>query len=521
MRMRSRSRRSCSHHCYNLLVFGKVLVANRGEIAVRIMRGLRECGVRSVAVFSDSDRASLHVRMADEAVHIGPSPSRESYLSIDRIVEAARLAGAEAVHPGYGFLSENAEFARRCEMEGLVFIGPGSNAIRAMGLKTEARRLAQEAGVPVVPGTESPIGSIEEAGRIAGGIGYPVMLKAAAGGGGKGMRRVDSAQAMEGAFRDASSEAERSFRDGSVYLEKLIERPRHIEIQVLVDNHGNAVHLGERECSIQRRHQKVVEECPSPLVAADPDLRRRMGEAAIRIARTAGYRNAGTVEFLVDERKNFYFLEMNTRLQVEHPITELVTGLDLVHMQLRIACGEPLGFSQAEVHWRGVAIECRICAEDPDRQFLPCPGRITGMSVPLGPGVRLDSGVYEGWTVPVEYDPLLAKLVVWAETRHYAIERLAAALREFSITGIATNLSFFRAIVNDEKFREGRLHTGFIEEFLRRQGRIACGEGTESEAVAALVAAIHWRSQHADQPASQAGAEASEWLREGRLRSLR
>jgi acetyl-CoA carboxylase biotin carboxylase subunit len=520
MRMRGRSRRRRARGCYNLHVFGKVLVANRGEIAVRILRGLRECGIRSVAVFSDADRTSLHVRMADEAVHIGPAPSRESYLSIDRIVEAARFCGAGAVHPGYGFLSENAEFAARCEKEGLIFIGPGSDAIRSMGLKTEARRLAQKAGVAVVPGTDRPVSSMEEARRVAGEIGYPVMLKAAAGGGGKGMRRVDSAQALEGAFRDASSEAERSFRDGSVYLEKLIERPRHIEIQVLADTHGNAVHLGERECSIQRRHQKVVEECPSPLVAGDPDLRQRMGLAAVKVAKAAGYRNAGTVEFLVDEEKNFYFLEMNTRLQVEHPITELVTGRDLVHMQLRIAAGKPLGFTQEEVQWRGAAIECRICAEDPDRQFLPCPGRITSISVPLGPGVRLDTGVYEGWTVPVEYDPLLAKLVVYAETREQAIERLAAALREYSISGIATNLGFFRSIVDDEEFRKGRLHTGFIEEFFRRQPRTG-HEDEEAEAVAALVAATHWRARHLVRPSDGAAAQASTWLREGRARSLR
>jgi acetyl-CoA carboxylase biotin carboxylase subunit len=350
-----------------------------------------------VAVYSEADRKALHVRRADEAVAIGPSASAESYLNTERILEAARRTGAEAIHPGYGFLSENAEFAAACEAAGFAFIGPSADSIRSMGLKTSARRVAQRAGTPTVPGTEEPLKDAGEALRVAGTIGYPVMLKAAAGGGGKGMRRVTSAGALEAAFREASSEAERSFRNGAVYLEKLIERPRHIEIQVLGDRHGNLIHLGERECSLQRRHQKVIEECPSPLVAQRPELRAAMGAAAVSAARAAGYFNAGTVEFLVTGDGQFYFLEMNTRLQVEHPVTELVTGLDLVQWQIRIAAGEHLTVRQEDVSWRGCAMECRVCAEDPAMNFLPSPGRIQRVAEPGGPGIRVDSGVYSGW----------------------------------------------------------------------------------------------------------------------------
>jgi len=350
-------------------MFRKVLVANRGEIAVRVIRGLREMGIGSVAVFSDADRTALHVRLADEAAHIGPSPSAESYLSIERLLGAARAHGAEAVHPDYGFLSENAEFAAACEQAGLVFIGPPPEAIRRMGSKTEARKLAAAAGVPVVPGAPEPLASLEEARRAASLLGYPVLLKAALGGGGKGLRRVDREAELEAAFRDASSEAERALRSAEVYLEKLLEKPRHVEVQVLGDRAGNLVHLGGRECSLQRRHQKVIEECPSPLAARHPEMREAMGEAALRVARAARYWNAGTVEFLVDGQRNFYFLEMNTRLQVEHPVTELVTGLDLVHLQVRIAAGERLPLRQEDIAWRGSALECRIYAEDPYNHF--------------------------------------------------------------------------------------------------------------------------------------------------------
>ncbi len=450
--------------------FDKVLIANRGEIAVRLVRGLRELGISSVAVFSEVDRGALHVRMADEAESIGPAPSSESYLNIDRVIAAARKHGAQAIHPGYGFLSENAEFADACESAGLVFIGPSADAIRKLGSKTEARRIAQQAGTPVVPGTDASVATLQEALGSARQIGYPVLLKASAGGGGKGMRRVDCEADLAEALLAASSEAERAFGRGEVYIEKLVNRPRHIEIQVLGDRHGNLIHLGERECSIQRRHQKVIEECPSPVMALHPELRDAMGTAALKVARAAGYYNAGTAEFLVDAERNFYFLEMNTRLQVEHPVTELVTGLDLVRLQIAIAAGAKLPFAQEEVAWRGAAIECRVYAEDPENEFFPSPGRIVHLNEPAGPGIRLDSGVYPGWTVPIEYDPLLAKLAVWNSERGMAIERMRRAISEYVVTGIHTNLSFFREVLADEEFCAGRLHTGFIEEFFARRG---------------------------------------------------
>jgi acetyl-CoA carboxylase biotin carboxylase subunit len=500
-------------------MFRKVLVANRGEIAVRVIRALRELGIGSVAVFSDADRAALHVRMADEAVHIGPSPSSESYLRVDRILDAARSRGADAIHPGYGFLSENAEFAAACEQAGIVFVGPSSAAIRAMGSKTAGRRLARAAGVEAVPGTEQPVENAAEARRVAAGLGYPVFLKAALGGGGKGLRRVDSDAEFASAFRDAVSESERSFRSTEVYIEKLIERPRHVEIQIFADHHGNAVHLGERECSIQRRNQKVIEECPSPLVAGRPGMREAMGEAALKVVRAAGYTNAGTVEFLVDRESRFYFLEMNTRLQVEHPVTELVTGLDLVHLQLRVAAGEPLGLSQPDVRWNGWAIECRIYAEDPYNRFYPSPGRITQLGRPVGPGIRLDSSAYLGWTVPLEYDPLIAKLAVWAGSRAEAIRRMVRALDEYSVDGIKTTLGFYRQVFASEAYRNADLHTGFIEEFLQRNGLPVNEAGADAEFAAALVAAIH-SLNHADASPRPTPAH-SRWLASGREESLR
>ncbi len=469
-------------------VFRKVLIANRGEIAVRILRTLRELGIGSVAVCSDADRASLHVRMADEAANIGASPSTESYLRADRILDAARAHGADAIHPGYGFLSENAEFAEACAAAGIVFIGPPAEAIRKMGSKTGARELAVAAGVPVVPGMEHCARDAAEAREFASACGYPVLLKAVSGGGGKGMRRVDRGEDLASAFRDASSEAERAFGDPAVYVEKLIERPRHIEIQLLGDREGHMIHLGERECSLQRRHQKILEECPSPLVAAYPEMRRAMGEAAVHIARRAGYSNAGTIEFLVDSRRNFYFLEMNTRLQVEHPVTELVTGLDLVRLQIEIAAGEPLRIRQEDVEWRGASIECRVYAEDPENQFFPSPGSIAHLEPPSGPGIRLDSGVYEGWSVPVEYDPLLAKLAVWARSRDEAMARMARALAEYRIVGIKTNLGFFRQLLDDGQFQRGELHTGWVDEFLLRRPEEA--RDPELPAIAALVAQV-------------------------------
>ncbi len=500
-------------------MFRKVLIANRGEIAVRVIRALREMGIRSMAVYSDADRASLHVRMADEAVHIGRAPSSESYLRIDRILDAARQSCAEAIHPGYGFLSENPDIAAACESAGIRFIGPPSEAMARLGSKTRARRLAIEADAPVVPGTEAAVCSLEQAQAIAAHYGYPVLLKASAGGGGKGMRRVDRAENLPAALRDAASEAERAFGNPEIYIEKLLARPRHIEIQIAADRRGNVVHLGERECSVQRRHQKVMEECPSPLMAQRPELRRRMGQTAARIARYAGYENLGTVEFLVDEAGKFYFLEVNTRLQVEHPITELVTGIDLVKLQIRLAAGAPLPFSQEEVTWRGAAIECRIYAEDPDNSFYPSPGRITRLERPSGPGVRLDSGVYEGWSVPLEYDPLLAKLAVVAVSRREAIRRMTRALDEYYVAGIKTNLSFFRQILDDEQFRQGRLHTGFIDEFLARRSQVPPRRDPELEAVAALVAAVA-----ATAPSASNGGPAappSRWRRAGREAMLR
>jgi acetyl-CoA carboxylase biotin carboxylase subunit len=467
-------------------MFRKVLIANRGEIAVRIVRALREMGIGSVAVYSDADRASLHVRMADEAAHVGASPSGESYLRIDRIMDAARAHGAGAVHPGYGFLSENAAFAAACERAGIVFIGPSADAILKMGSKTAARDLAVAAGVPVVPGMHHGARDTGEAREFARTCGYPVLLKAVAGGGGKGMRRVDRDEGLAAAFRDASSEAERAFGDSTVYVEKLIERPRHIEIQLLGDRHGHIIHLGERECSLQRRHQKILEECPSPLVAEHPELRWAMGDAAVRIARAAGYTNAGTIEFLVDAERNFYFLEMNTRLQVEHPVTELVTGLDLVRLQIEIAAGEPLPLKQEDVEWRGASIECRVYAEDPDNQFFPSPGRILRLDCPSGPGVRLDSGVYAGGTVPLEYDPLLAKLAVWAGSRSEAIARMDRALDEYHVLGIKTNLGFFKQLLGDSQFRRAELHTGLVDEFLGRRPAVA--DDPDLRAVAVLVA---------------------------------
>jgi len=497
-------------------MFRKVLIANRGEIAVRVMRTLREMGIGTVAVFSDADRTSLHVRMADEAEPIGPSPSAESYLRIDRILDAARKHGAEAIHPGYGFLSENAEFAAACEDAGLVFIGPPAAAIRAMGSKTAARQMAIAAGTPVVPGTDRGV-SADEARAFAREQGYPILLKAVAGGGGKGMRRVDREGDLDSALRDAASEAERSFNNPEVYVERLIEKPRHIEIQLLGDRHGNMVHLGERECSIQRRHQKVMEECPSPLVALHPEMRQAMGDAAIRAARAAGYHNAGTVEFLVDQDGRFYFLEMNTRLQVEHPVTEMVTGLDLVKLQVEIAAGGRLPFTQEQIGWRGWALECRIYAEDPYNGFLPYPGTLTRLSRPLGPGVRLDGCVYSGWTVPMEYDPLLAKLVVWAGTREEASARLVRALREYDVGGIRTNVGFFRQIVEDEEFRAGHLHTGFIEEFFARHQPPV--PPADFAAVAALAAALHTAARNG--AALPVSAASNAWRSAGRDGLLR
>jgi acetyl-CoA carboxylase biotin carboxylase subunit len=489
-------------------LFKKILVANRGEIAVRVIRALRELGIPSVAVFSEVDRAALHVQLADEAIPIGRAPSAESYLVGSRIVDAAIQVGADAIHPGYGFLSENAGFARACSAGGVKFIGPSASSIEKMGSKTGARRVALDVGAPVVPGTEQGIQTVEEAREIAAEIGYPVLLKASAGGGGKGMRRVDSQNELEQAIRSASSEAQNAFGSGEVYLEKLIEQPRHIEVQVLGDEHGHLIHLGERECSIQRRHQKVIEECPSPLSSVVPELRGAIGDAALKIARAADYYNAGTLEFLADQSGRFYFLEMNTRLQVEHPVTEWATGIDLVHWQIKIAAGERLTLKQEDVAWRGCAMECRLYAEDPDNNFFPSPGKLVHYAEPGGPGVRVDGGVYPGWTVPIEYDPLLAELTVWGENRHIAIERMRRALSEYRVGGITTNLSLFEEIMKDETFRAGRLDTGFLDRFMREWKR---QDVSEDVLLASMLAAGVSEAKIAGSRAALNGTTGSAW----------
>jgi len=441
-------------------MFRKVLIANRGEIAVRVIRALREMGIASVAVYSDADRSALHVRMADEAWPIGPAPSSESYLVIDRILEACKKSGAEAVHPGYGFLSENAAFAQACADAGVVFIGPPAEAMTAMGNKTAARAKMLAANVPVVPGAQAD--SDKGLTSAAKELGYPVMLKAASGGGGKGMRLVHREEDLLGAYARAQSEARSSFGDDTVYIEKAIENPRHIEIQVLADTHGNAVHLFERDCSIQRRHQKVLEETPSPFGGATEQRIAEMGEVAVRAAKAVDYCSAGTVEFLMAPNGDFYFLEMNTRLQVEHPITELITGVDLVRQQVRIAAGEPLSLKQEDIKRRGHAIECRIYAEDPSSGFMPSPGRIDRLREPSGPGVRNDSCAYEGCVIERFYDPLISKLCVWAATREEAIGRMRRALSEYMVGGIRTNLPFHLALTENNAFRAGEYDTGFI-----------------------------------------------------------
>ncbi|MFZ0963456.1 MAG: acetyl-CoA carboxylase biotin carboxylase subunit [Terriglobia bacterium] len=493
-------------------MFGKILIANRGEIAVRIMRTCREMNIRTVAVFSEVDRKSLHVRYADEAYPIGAAPSTESYLRIDRILDAARRSGAEAVHPGYGFLAENPDFARACEDARIAFIGPPVSAMELMGSKTASRHAVIQAGLPVVPGADRNLESWEEVERIAAEIGYPVMLKAAAGGGGKGLRMVRGESELESAYRTARSEAQNAFNDSSVYLEKYIERPRHVEIQILGDRHGHLIYLGERECSLQRRHQKVLEECPSP--AVDDALRRRMGDTAVRIGKLAGYSNAGTVEFLLDAQGNFYFLEMNTRLQVEHPVTELVAGIDLVKEQVRIAAGESLPWRQDDVRMRGAAIECRIYAEDPANGFLPSPGLITRLQVPAGPGIRRDSGVYEGWQVPLEYDPLLSKLAVWGTDRAEAIARLRRALGEYEIQGIQTNVPFFRRVLEHPDFVAGRLDTGFIDRVLAAGLMEQEPPSEDEERVALLAALLHVERNRGSAPVPS--NERDGWKQAGR-----
>ncbi len=465
-------------------MFKKILIANRGEIAVRVIRACREMSIDSVAVYSDVDRAALAVLKADEAYRLGPSPAAESYLNIEKILEVATRCGADAIHPGYGFLSENSKFAQACAHAGIKFIGPSAASMEMMGSKTRARQTVDRSGIPFVPGTSRGLDSPEQAKEVAKKIGYPIMLKAAAGGGGKGMRLVASSSELKESLESARSEALRAFGSDEVYIEKAIINPRHIEMQILADEQGNIVYLGERECSLQRRHQKVLEESPSPVV--DPDLRRRMGEISVRVAKAAGYANAGTIEFLVDEHKNFYFLEMNTRLQVEHPVTELVTGLDLVQLQIRIAAGEPLPFRQEDIRLRGHAIECRIYAEDPENNYFPSPGRITALHEPSGPGIRLDSGIYDGWNVPIDYDPLLAKLIAFATDRAQATGRLLRAVEDYFVGGITTNLSLFRTILSDGDFQAGKFHTSYLDNLLKSKSST---HGKET-AIAAIAAGL-------------------------------
>ncbi len=493
----------------------KVLVANRGEIAVRVLRGLHELGIRGAVIYSAADRKGLPVLHADEAYPIGPAPSRESYLRAAAIVELAVAIGADAIHPGYGFLSENAEFARLCGEAGVTFIGPPPEAIAAMGSKVESRRRMIDAGVPVVPGGRDPLPDLAAAAAAADEIGYPVMLKAAAGGGGKGMRRIEAAADLAAAYRGARSEAAASFGDDSVYLERYIDRPRHVEIQVLGDRHGRLISLGERECSLQRRHQKVLEEAPSP--AVDADLRRRMGEAAVRAAAAVGYENAGTCEFLLAADGSFFFLEMNTRLQVEHPVTELVTGLDLVAWQIRIAEGEHLPPELAAIEPHGHAIEIRLYAEDPYQNFAPSPGRIERLRLPAGPGVRNDFGVYEGAEVSIHYDPMLGKLIVWAADRERALARLERALGELRIEGIRTNVPLYRALLADPDVRAGRLDIAMLDRKLQAgelQPPPSSDDGADLPFIAAALA--HARRAGASAPGGQGvsgatGGHRSRW----------
>jgi acetyl-CoA carboxylase biotin carboxylase subunit len=499
-------------------MFKKILIANRGEIACRVIRACREMKIGTVAVYSDADKHALHVRMADEAYHVGPSPSNESYLRWEKIINVAKESGAEAIHPGYGFLSENAEFVRNVTSAGITFIGPPPEAMEAMGGKISARKIAIGAGVPVVPGTTEPLTTYKQAAETAASFGYPVMLKASAGGGGKGMRLVSSESELRSALENSQAEALASFGDDAVYIEKAIVRPRHIEIQVFSDQHGNHVHLGERECSIQRRHQKVIEEAPSPVNSAK--MRAEMGACAVMVAKAVDYVGAGTIEFLVsDLDKSFYFLEMNTRLQVEHPVTELVTGIDLVREQIRVAWGDKLSFTQEDITLTGHAIECRIYAEDPENNFLPSPGKITRLRLPQGPGVRDDGGVYEGAEVSIYYDPMISKFAVFGKDREQAVERMRRALREYEIGGIKTTLNFFREVMEDPEFIAGNLDTGFISGFNERRKK-AEPDGKAIDLII-IAAALAFAKQTSTGAASSTNhKQPSGWAMAGRVAQL-
>jgi len=501
--------------------FEKILIANRGEIAVRVIRACRELGVRSVAIYSDVDRNALHVRYADEAYPCGPAPARESYLDSERILEIAKQSGAQAIHPGYGFMSENATFAQACADAGLVFIGPRPETIESMGDKVIARQKMQAAGVPLVPGTTEKL-SDEEAIKFAGEIGLPVMIKATAGGGGKGMRLVHDEADLEKSIQRARSEARASFGDDAIYVEKFVDEPRHIEIQILGDQHGNAIHLFERECSIQRRHQKVIEEAPANRMP--PQLREQMGQAAVAAAKAVAYEGAGTCEFLVDAKFNFFFLEMNTRVQVEHPVTEMITNVDIVKTGIRIAAGEPIGIAQEEVGINGWALEVRIYAEDPEQNFRPSPGDILVYRPPGGPGVRNDSGVFPGASVPVHYDPMISKLITWGRDRPEAIGRMRRALREFVVKGIDTSIPFHRRVMDHPRFIEGRYDTSFIDTEILASSQTAPGRDEEERSVGVMLAAIaaYKRDRELATRASQtqSSTTGSQWKLAGRRAQL-
>ena len=480
----------------------RILVANRGEIAVRVMRSCREMEIESIAIFSEVDRTAKHVLYADEAYCVGGAASKDSYLNIEKIIEVAKAHQVDAIHPGYGFLSENSSFASRCKEEGIIFIGPNAETMDLMGDKISARKQMIKANVPVVPGTEQSLKDVNEAIDVCNKIGYPVMLKASMGGGGKGMRLIHSESEVEEAYTTAKSEALSSFGDDTVYLEKFVEEPHHIEFQILGDNYGNVIHLCERECSVQRRNQKIVEESPSPFVT--PELREKMGNAAVAAAKAVNYIGAGTIEFLVDKNRNFYFLEMNTRLQVEHPITEEVLGVDLVKEQIHVANGVPLRLKQEDIQQRGHAIECRICAEDAEFNFMPCPGVIRQITEPNGIGVRIDSYVYEGYEIPIHYDPMIGKLIVWAVNRTYAIERMRRVLHEYKITGVKTNISYLRSIMDTPDFVNGKYDTGFIQKNAERlQKGLSTDDGTETENVAMIAAYIDYLMNLEENSSSQ------------------
>ncbi len=487
-------------------MFKKILIANRGEIAVRVLRACREMDISSVTVYSDADRTALHTRYADEVYYLGPAPATESYLKIDKIIKIAKNSNAEAIHPGYGFLAENTEFAKTCEANNIVFIGPNSRAIELLGDKIASKKTMISADIPVIPGSEGAVGREEDAIRIAEKIGYPVLIKAAGGGGGKGMRVVKKKKELVGAMKQAIGEAQSAFGNPTIFIEKFLEAPRHIEFQIIADNYGNVVHLSERECSIQRRHQKLIEESPSSIMTTQ--LRKKMGKAAVKAVRVSNYTNAGTVEFMVDKDRNFYFLEMNTRLQVEHPVTELITGIDIVKEQLKIASGEKLSLKQDDIKMRGSAIECRISAEDPEHNFAPSTGKITELIEPGGPGVRFESGIYEHFEVPIYYDPLIAKLLVWAPTRLEAIARMKRALRETVIRGIKTSIPFHLIVMDNPKFIAGDYDTTFIDKVL---GKFRYKkENHEIAAIAAVVGKI-LSEQRAITVKSKRGKEISHW----------